>query len=160
MPLPPIIGKSSIVCHLTPNTIRLNKSWLKASRWCAKTAENDVIPLEIESQGGVWKPVSCKKYWNATILNSNENTDEIDKEDLDVPTILRVSGTKSSFDETKGKEKDKNKEDEEKDEDIPESGFRFDNSRYNWAKDKAQKRNEEENNDDEDSSSFLRMIMD
>ena len=51
-------------------------------------------------------------------------------------------------------------------EETPESGFKFNNSRYNWAKDKGEQRNEEEpehqnnNDDDEDSSSFLRMIMD
>ena len=86
-------------------------------------------------------------------FNFLEN-DEIDKENLDVPTILRVKSPKASI--------------EPNEEETPESGFKFETSRYNWAKDKAEKKKEEEpepennnnNDDDEDSSSFLRMIMD
>ena len=79
--------------------------------------------------------------------------DEIDKEDLDVPTIIRVKGTNPSIEPSE-------------EEETPESGFKFESSRYNWAKDKGQKREEEEpehqnsEDDEEDSSSFLRMIMD
>ncbi len=73
-------------------------------------------------------------------------SDNIDKEDLDVPTILRVKSPKSTI--------------EPAEDETPESGFKFESSRYNWAKDKAEKKNEEENKDDKDSSSFLRMIMD
>ncbi|OGU70567.1 MAG: cell division protein FtsZ [Ignavibacteria bacterium RBG_16_34_14] len=79
------------------------------------------------------------------------HNDEIDKEDLEVPTILRVQKPKASF--TK------------KDDDDPQTGFTFESSRYNWAKEKSEKKEEEEKvkqnkDDDEDSSSFLRMIMD
>jgi cell division protein FtsZ len=75
---------------------------------------------------------------------------EVDKEDLEVPTILRVKRP----DATLG-----NKEDD------PQTGFSFEPSRYNWIKDKNEKKEEEEKvnqdkDDDEDSSSFLRMIMD
>ncbi|HSP86568.1 MAG TPA: cell division protein FtsZ [Ignavibacteriaceae bacterium] len=79
------------------------------------------------------------------------HNDEIDKEDLEVPTILRVQKPRASF--TK-------KEDED-----PQTGFSFESSRYNWAKERSEKKEEEEKvnqskDDDEDSSSFLRMIMD
>ena len=73
---------------------------------------------------------------------------DVDQDDLNVPTIMRVNKPKATLDN---------------EEDIPaESGFKFESSRYNWAKDKAEKKKEEEinSNDDEDSSSFLRMIMD
>ena len=75
---------------------------------------------------------------------------EIDREDLEVPTILRVKKPNTTLG---------NKEDD------PQTGFSFESSRYNWAKEKAEKKEEEEKvnqdkNDDEDSSSFLRMIMD
>jgi len=73
---------------------------------------------------------------------------EVDKEDLDIPTILRVKPPQTSMD----KEDDK----------TPQSGFNIEQgSRYNWAKDKPKKKEEEVRKDDEeDSSSFLRMIMD
>jgi cell division protein FtsZ len=81
------------------------------------------------------------------------HNDEIDKEDLEVPTIMRVHGPKATL--TK------------KDDDDPQTGFTFESSRYNWAKESAKagdKKEEQEkvnqNKDDEDSSSFLRMIMD
>ena len=76
---------------------------------------------------------------------------DFDKEDLEIPTILRVKSPKTSL--------------ESKEED-PQAGFNFESSRYNWAKEKAEKKEEEEkektnqDRDDEDSSSFLRMIMD
>ncbi len=80
------------------------------------------------------------------------HNDEVDKDDLEVPTILRVQSPKASF--------SKKEEDED-----PQTGFTFESSRYNWAKEKAEKKEEEEKvnqskDDDEDSSSFLRMIMD
>jgi len=80
------------------------------------------------------------------------HNEEIDKEDLEVPTILRVQKPKASF-----IKKD--------DDDDPQTGFTFESSRYNWAKEKSEKKEEEEKvnqnkDDDEDSSSFLRMIMD
>jgi cell division protein FtsZ len=76
-------------------------------------------------------------------FNLFNNSDNVDENDLDVPTILRVSSPKSSIED-----------DEEKD--TP-SGFTVENSRYSWAKEKSEKK--DDNNDDE-SSSFLRMIMD
>jgi hypothetical protein len=42
---------------------------------------------------------------------------------------------------------------------IPTAALTYETSRYNWAKEKAKKK-EEEPAEDEDSSSFLRMIMD
>ena len=72
----------------------------------------------------------------------------INTEDLDIPTILRVKSPKSTLEEKQ----------EEKE--LPKSVFNFDSSRYNWAKEKTNKVNAENDNDDEDSSSFLRMIMD
>jgi cell division protein FtsZ len=76
-------------------------------------------------------------------FNFMENT-EVDTEDLEVPTILRVKSPKSSID---------------KEEEAPQTGFNFESSRYNWARDKEHKK-EEAANESEDSSSFLRMIMD
>lgn len=76
-------------------------------------------------------------------FNFLENKD-VDTEDLEVPTILRVKSPKSSI---------------EKEEETPKSGFNFESSRYNWARDKENKK-EEANSEEEDSSSFLRMIMD
>ena len=75
---------------------------------------------------------------------------EIDKEDLEVPTILRVKKPNTVLGSK---------------EDDPQTGFSFESSRYNWAKEKAEKKEEEKvtqdkGDDDEDSSSFLRMIMD
>jgi len=71
--------------------------------------------------------------------------DAIDKENLDIPTIIRVGGNKTTLDEKK--------------DETENTGFNFETSRYNWAKEKAKKK-EEESSEDEDSSSFLRMIMD
>ncbi len=71
---------------------------------------------------------------------------DIDKENLDIPTIIRVGGNKTTLDEKK--------------EETANSGFNFETSRYNWAKEKAKKKEEEEKSESEDSSSFLRMIMD
>jgi cell division protein FtsZ len=81
-------------------------------------------------------------------------SNEVDQTDLDVPTILRVKSPKSTLEDAQ----DNNK----KDDNPTQSGFNFESSRYNWAKEKK-KREEEEpvsKNNDEDSSSFLRMIMD
>jgi hypothetical protein len=47
----------------------------------------------------------------------------------------------------------------DKEDETPQSGFNFESSRYNWAKDKGNKK-EEAHSEEEDSSSFLRMIMD
>jgi cell division protein FtsZ len=69
---------------------------------------------------------------------------EVDTEDLEVPTILRVKSPKSSI---------------EKEEETANTGFNFESSKYNWARDKENKK-EEVKPEAEDSSSFLRMIMD
>ena len=77
------------------------------------------------------------------------NSPDVDKDDLDVPTIMRVNKPKASL------------EDEE--ETPAESGFKYEASRYNWVKDKAEKKKQKEevnSDDEEDSSSFLKMIMD
>ncbi len=82
-------------------------------------------------------------------FNFLENKD-VDTEDLDVPTILRVKSPKSSL-ETKDINEDE----------LPKSGFKFDDTRYNFNKDRKEKAKvEKDEKDDEDSSSFLRMIMD
>lgn len=71
----------------------------------------------------------------------------VDKDDLDVPTILRVNSPKSSIDN----------EDDQENQETPNS-FSIDASRYSWAKEKAE--NKDNSDDDDESSSFLRMIMD
>jgi len=71
--------------------------------------------------------------------------ENIDKQDLDVPTILRVNSPKASLDD----------DDDEKN--TP-SGFSVESSRYSWAKERAEKKDNSKG--DDDSSSFLRMIMD
>ncbi|MGA9291047.1 MAG: cell division protein FtsZ [Ignavibacteriaceae bacterium] len=72
------------------------------------------------------------------------DSNEIDKEDLEIPTIYRVKSPKAMLD---------NKED-----DVPKSGFKFDPSKFENSKDKKEEKEKEES--EEDSSSFLRMIMD
>lgn len=67
--------------------------------------------------------------------------DNIDVNDLDVPTILRVPKASIEDDEVKN---------------TP-SGFTVENSRYSWAKERNEKKDD---SNDDDSSSFLRMIMD
>ncbi|MCH6573828.1 MAG: cell division protein FtsZ [Bacteroidetes bacterium] len=84
------------------------------------------------------------------------DTDNIDKEDLEVPTILRVNI--NSPNASIGDIEEDNDEKE-----LEESTFSIDASRYSWAKQKME--NEEHDNkskddDDDESSSFLRMIMD
>jgi cell division protein FtsZ len=76
------------------------------------------------------------------------NSPDIDKEDLDVPTILRVKSPSSQIEEP---------EDEE-----PETSLSEKASRYSWAKEKMEQNdpNKNSNDDDDESSSFLRMIMD
>ena len=81
------------------------------------------------------------------------DTDNIDKEDLEVPTILRVKSPNSSFDDI---------EEENEEKELEESTFTIDASRYSWAKEKMEHKEQENKKDDDDdeSSSFLRMIMD
>lgn len=72
------------------------------------------------------------------------DSSDIDKQDLEIPTIYRVKSPKAMLN---------NKED-----DVPKSGFKFDPSKYENSKDKKEEKEKEESEDD--SSSFLRMIMD
>ncbi|MCW9097720.1 MAG: cell division protein FtsZ, partial [Ignavibacteriaceae bacterium] len=76
------------------------------------------------------------------------DTTNVDKEDLDVPTILRVKSPSSQMDEPADDEEDKS--------------FSENASRYSWAKEKMEQQdpNKKSNDDDDESSSFLRMIMD
>jgi cell division protein FtsZ len=76
------------------------------------------------------------------------DTTNVDKEDLDVPTILRVKSPSSQMDEPTEDEEDKS--------------FSENASRYSWAKEKMEQQdpNKKSNEDDDESSSFLRMIMD
>jgi len=71
--------------------------------------------------------------------------ENIDQQDLDVPTIIRVGSPKSSI--------------QDDEENNISSGFNVDASRYSWGKEKAEQKNSS-NDDDDESSSFLRMIMD
>ena len=77
------------------------------------------------------------------------DADNIDKEDLEVPTILRVKSPSTQMDESEEEETEKS--------------FTENASRYSWAKEKMEQKNQpekEEDDDDDESSSFLRMIMD
>ena len=75
------------------------------------------------------------------------DTTNVDKEDLDVPTILRVKSPSSQIDEPE--------------EDETESSLSENASRYSWAKEKMEQNEPNKKSDDDDeSSSFLRMIMD
>jgi len=78
------------------------------------------------------------------------NPENIDKEDLEVPTILRVKSPASQLDDKKD------------DDESEENTFAAESSRYNWAKERMEKKQNEKMSDDDDdeSSSFLRMIMD
>ena len=71
------------------------------------------------------------------------NPDNVDSNNLEIPTIIRVKSPKAPIDD-----------DEEKN--TP-SGFAVENSRYSWAKERNEKKDD---SNDDDSSSFLRMIMD
>ena len=76
------------------------------------------------------------------------DADSIDKEDLEVPTILRVKSPATQMDDSE--------------EDETEKSFTENASRYSWAKEKMEKKEQskKEDDDDDESSSFLRMIMD
>src|SRR5690606_2854907 len=128
---------------------------------CVRKEEmNDAVSYTVIATGfdGAQKGFGSK-HFKVTPQKENDlksgfsfmHNNEVDKDDLEVPTILRVQKPKASF--TKN------------DDENPQTGFTFESSRYNWAKEKAEKKEEEEKvnqnkNDDEDSSSFLRMIMD
>ena len=68
---------------------------------------------------------------------------DIDQQNLEIPTILRVKSPKVILDSKK--------------DDVPESGFKFDPPKHQSQEDKKENKEKEES---EDSSSFLRMIMD
>lgn len=107
-----------------------------------------VIATGFDSARSNYSPKQIASRKSTTKLTDKINggffgPEEIDKQDLEVPTILRVNSPKASLDD----EEDKNN---------TASGFTVESSRYSWAKEKAEKKND----DDEDSSSFLRMIMD
>jgi cell division protein FtsZ len=120
-----------------------------------KEEMNDYISYTViatgfdSARGSVTARTIATRKSSSTKLPENLNSgflfgqSNVDSDDLDVPTILRVNSPKASLDD-----------DEEKD--TP-SGFAVESSRYSWAKEKAEKKDK---NDDEDSSSFLRMIMD
>jgi cell division protein FtsZ len=77
------------------------------------------------------------------------DSDSIDKEDLEVPTILRVKSPSTQLDDSE--------------EEDAEKSFTENASRYSWAKEKMEQKEPTKKDDDEDddeSSSFLRMIMD
>ena len=94
--------------------------------------------------------VQIRKPGEQLSLRSGFNfldNDKIDKQDLEVPTILRVKSPSTQIDD----------EDEKS-----ENSFAAESSRYRWAKEKNEKKDSEKksNDDDDESSSFLRMIMD
>ncbi|MFZ0454242.1 MAG: cell division protein FtsZ, partial [Ignavibacteriaceae bacterium] len=62
------------------------------------------------------------------------DSNEIDKEDLEIPTIYRVKSPKAMLD---------NKED-----DVPKSGFKFDPSKFENSKDKKEEKEKEESEED------------
>jgi cell division protein FtsZ len=79
------------------------------------------------------------------------DADNVDKEDLEVPTILRVKSPSTQMDDSE-------------EEENSEKSFTENASRYSWAKEKMEKKepkkDSNEDDDDDESSSFLRMIMD
>jgi cell division protein FtsZ len=128
---------------------------------CVRKEEmNDYVSYTVIATGfdGSHQSYGAKKSKNAQSKPKSSDTfrggfnfledNEVNTEDLEVPTILRVKSPKTTL------------EDKTEDTTTPQSGFNFDASRYNWAKEKTNKVNAEGDNDDEESSSFLRMIMD
>jgi len=127
---------------------------------CVKKDEmNDYVSYTVIATGfqgsnssGKSKTTALPKSTPAASLDSFrggfifKDPDEINKEDLEIPTFFRLNGAKSKM--------------EEKPIDPLESGFKPQDSRYTWAKDKAEKKKFEEEPGSEESSSFLRMIMD
>ena len=77
------------------------------------------------------------------------DNDSVDKQDLEVPTIIRVQSPDTQL------------ENSEEDE-LADSSLAAEASRYSWAKQRMEKKEPEQksDNDDDESSSFLRMIMD
>ena len=85
-------------------------------------------------------PDNMRGGFTKNLFSDSEN---VDKDDLDIPTIIRMKSPKTPIED-----------DEEKN--TP-SGFAVENSRYSWAKERNEKKDD---SNDDDSSSFLRMIMD
>ncbi|MFZ2324541.1 MAG: cell division protein FtsZ [Ignavibacteriaceae bacterium] len=110
-----------------------------------------VIATGFDSARSNYSPKSiATRKSSGTKLPENLNSgftffgqENVDSQDLDVPTILRVNSPKASIDD-------------EEEKDTP-SGFNVESSRYSWAKERAEKKDD---SNDDDSSSFLRMIMD
>lgn len=127
---------------------------------CVKKDEmNDYVSYTVIATGFQGSNFSSKVKSSATPQKSTvpemdtfrggfnfKNSEEINQDDLEIPTFFRLNGAKSKM--------------EEKPVDPLESGFKPEDSRYTWAKDKAEKKKFEEEPGDEESSSFLRMIMD
>ncbi len=116
---------------------------------------NDYVSYTVIATGfdGTHTSYSSKNSAQKKKAANNENfmgsfnfmdANEIDKQDLEIPTIYRVGSPKTVLN---------NKDDE-----IAKSGFKFDKSKYDELKGKKEEKENEES--EEDSSSFLRMIMD
>jgi len=116
---------------------------------CVRKEEmNDAVSYTVIATGfdGAQKGFGSKHF---KVSSQKENdlrsgfsfmhNDEIDKDDLEVPTILRVQKPKASF--------TKKEEDED-----PQTGFTFESSRYNWAKEKSEKKNEKSKGEDKPES--------
>ena len=118
-----------------------SRGWMRPFRW------------EWPSLGEMAKPFEGKMPKVDVIERDDEvvvkaELPGVDKEDLDVPTILRVKSPSSQI--------------EEPEDDEPENSLSENASRYSWAKEKMEEKqpNKKSNDDDDESSSFLRMIMD
>lgn len=105
-----------------------------------ETGRSNYSAKQVASRKSSTTKLPDKSATGWTIFNQ---PDDVDKTNLDVPTILRVNGTKTPLEDDEDKQ-------------TP-SGFSIESSRYSWAKERAEKKDD---SDDEDSSSFLRMIMD
>ncbi len=116
---------------------------------------NDYVSYTVIATGfdGTHTSYSSKNTAQKKKAANNENfmgsfnfmdANEIDKQDLEIPTIYRVGSPKTVLNS--------------KDEEITKSGFKFDKSKYDELKGKKEEKENEES--EEDSSSFLRMIMD
>ena len=116
---------------------------------------NDYVSYTVIATGfdGTHTSYSSKNTAQKKKAANNENfmgsfnfmdANEIDKQDLEIPTIYRVGSPKTVLNS--------------KDDEITKSGFKFDKSKYDELKGKKEEKENEES--EEDSSSFLRMIMD
>jgi cell division protein FtsZ len=97
------------------------------------------------------KNKSSQKSKSADTFSSGFNfsgSNDINLEQLEIPTILRVKSPKSTL------------LDKEEKETPQQSGFDFNANRFKWTKEEKVNSEEKDNTDEEDSSSFLRMIMD